>query len=219
MSRDILLETPMSLAKHLAAYITDASTIRAHVVNNFGRAPSLSDIKKMQALARKPKRGRNVGDAVASISFKVASGPPPPPPMPKPRASAVPTTVRDCVDQVADVFGLTYAELVECQTRLPLHVRARQMAAQLLYARMSARTLPSMTQIGRWLGGMDHTSIRHSLDKFNEYRLRNDDIAREMIATYREFLEDWGFVDVVYETKARPHLRRSIDPAASAIPG
>lgn len=48
--------TPVSYAKHLASYISDPSTIRAHVKTEWGRAPSIDIIRKMMEEVRKPKR-------------------------------------------------------------------------------------------------------------------------------------------------------------------
>ena len=48
--------TPVSYAKHLASYIKDPSTIRAHVKTEYGRAPSVDVIRKIQAELRKTDR-------------------------------------------------------------------------------------------------------------------------------------------------------------------
>jgi hypothetical protein len=57
--------TAWSYAYRLARYITDPSTIRAHTLNVYGRAPFPSDIKAMIAEHRKPRRGIDVDPTVA----------------------------------------------------------------------------------------------------------------------------------------------------------
>lgn len=49
IKRDRSEEGPLAYAVQLARYIKDASTIRAHVMNHYGRAPSLDRIKQLQA--------------------------------------------------------------------------------------------------------------------------------------------------------------------------
>lgn len=47
--RDRSDEGPLAYAKQLARYIKDASTIRAHVMSHYGRAPTLDRIRHLQA--------------------------------------------------------------------------------------------------------------------------------------------------------------------------
>lgn len=48
--------SPVQYAKHLASYIPDPSTIRARVLDDFGRAPSVDIIKKIREDVLKSKR-------------------------------------------------------------------------------------------------------------------------------------------------------------------
>lgn len=49
-------QSPVSYAKHLATYLKDPSTIRAHVKTKYGRAPSVDVIRKIQREIRKTER-------------------------------------------------------------------------------------------------------------------------------------------------------------------
>lgn len=49
IERDRSNDGPVAYATQLARYIKDASTIRAHVMNHYGRAPSLDRIKQLHA--------------------------------------------------------------------------------------------------------------------------------------------------------------------------
>lgn len=48
-------QSPVGLATKLATYIKDPSTIRARVMDHFGRAPTIEKIRELQAQVNKPK--------------------------------------------------------------------------------------------------------------------------------------------------------------------
>lgn len=48
-------QSPVGLATKLATYIKDPSTIRARVMDHFGRAPTIDKIRELQAQVNKPK--------------------------------------------------------------------------------------------------------------------------------------------------------------------
>jgi len=74
--RDRSEEGPLAYAAQLARYIKDASTIRAHVMSHYGRAPSLDRIRHLQAAetehAREYRRASEMlGMAEEAKDFRV----------------------------------------------------------------------------------------------------------------------------------------------------
>ena len=59
------------------------------------------------------------------------------------------------------VHGPPHSRLILGPSRLKLYVRARHATMAALRARGA-----SFPQIGRWLGGRDHTSVIHGVSKF-----------------------------------------------------
>lgn len=78
-------------------------------------------------------------------------------------------TAQHLLDQVAALFGLERADLTG-RARQRYIVEARQAAAWLL-----RHTYPqiSLEEIGRLLGGRDHTTIGYSIEKMTD-RLKDD---------------------------------------------
>jgi len=70
---------------------------------------------------------------------------------------------RHIVEEVIAKHGCTYAQLVGRQ-------RSRELVAARFeaYFRLSEETTLSLPQIGRMLGGKDHTSVLHGIRKYRE---------------------------------------------------
>lgn len=182
---------PVVYAKRLARYIRDASTIRARTINEYGRAPSIDEIKAMQAKARAeralvlhvaqrdaPDAGedpkfwgtpglirlaaerRAVADRVAArralarLTEAAGDGTDQNPPRDM-------VTAREVITMTARAFGLTYAD-VTGQSRVRTITAVRHMVAWILLQRGRL----SRAQIGRILGGRDHTTVINAVRRF-----------------------------------------------------
>lgn len=174
-------------AKRLARYIHDASTIRARTINEYGTAPSIDDIKAMQAKAREesalvrqvaqrdtPDEGEDpafwgtpglirlaaerraiqqraqMAQAIARLDHAEET------PV---RRDVV--TGREVIALTAQAHGLTYADLTG-PNRARHIAMVRHMAAWILLKRGRL----SRAQIGRLLGGRDHSTVINSIRMF-----------------------------------------------------
>lgn len=70
---------------------------------------------------------------------------------------------RHIVEEVIDKHGITFAQIVGRQRSRPL-CAARFEA----YFRLSEETSLSLPQIGRIMGGKDHTSVFHGIRKYRQ---------------------------------------------------
>lgn len=84
--------------------------------------------------------------------------------------------VADIVEEVGLVMGVPYADIIG-PTRTRFVVKARMTAAMVLHKRGM-----SLSQIGRHLGGRDHSTIIYSLDRVR-YMMDKD-------PEYRSFIEE-----------------------------
>lgn len=178
---------PKAYAARLAAYIRDASTIRARTMCEYGRAPSIEAIKLMQAKARErsalvrlqaerntPAEDEDPGfwgtpglirlaaerraiqqrALLAQASARLDD------------AAAASTkrdvvTAREVISLTAQAHGLTLADLTG-RSRKRAIVPVRHMAAWILLQRGRL----SRAQIGRLLGGRDHSTVINSIEAF-----------------------------------------------------
>lgn len=178
---------PRLYAQRLASYIRDPSTIRARTMDEYGRAPSIEDIKLFQARAGKvaevvryaaecnsPAENEDPGlwatpglvrlaaerraiQQRAQMTQAAAR---------LDQAREVPATrnvatARDVLRLIAQAHGLTSAD-VTGSCRLRTVVPVRHMAAWILVHRGRL----SRTQIGRLLGGRDHSTVINSVKVF-----------------------------------------------------
>lgn len=169
-------ECATAMARRLAVYLTDPSTIRAYVMNNLGQAPSLAEIRAMMVPKRKiAKLSATIASEEAvphdAIDFRVRGI------IPKkkreiakvcakPRVYATPACVMEsaalhCGLRVGDITG---------RSRCPDIVRARNLVAAILRARGN-----SWYRIGALLGGRDHTTAMNAVYRFFERDLPNDE--------------------------------------------
>lgn len=178
---------PNAYAARLAAYIRDASTIRARTMSEYGRAPSIEEIKHWQAEARarsawvriQAERNTPAEDedpgfwgtpglirlaaerraiqqrakmAQAAARLDDAEAAP---------ATRNVVTARDVIGLIAQAHGLTFADVTGPSRNREI-VTVRHMAAWVLLQRGRL----SRAQIGRILGGRDHSTVINSVRVF-----------------------------------------------------
>lgn len=101
-----------------------------------------------------------------------------PPPAAIRRHSPVPETRVDLVLRlVCERFGVSRDALVNSKNREPRVCWPRQIAMYLL---RSLSSQPSWNMVGRWLGGMDHTTILHGMRKVKRSMEAEPSFARVM---------------------------------------
>jgi chromosomal replication initiator protein len=183
---------PTAYAARLARYIRDASTIRARTMNEYGRAPSIEQIRDMIADAR---------DKVAQVRLAAAQNAPDENEdaqlwatpglirIAAERSAMAERTAalralakldeaagdgtpehpardmvasRDIITMTATAFGLTYAE-VTGRSKARHIVAIRHMAAWIL----TKRGRLSSVQVGKALN-RDHSSVIHGRDQFEK---------------------------------------------------
>lgn len=174
---DLMFDTPEAYARRIC-YISDASTIRARTMDEFGRAPSLDRIREMQEARRKPMRdyGEEIGPQPKAEVADV------PKPMPAPRKAITP---REIVTEIARRFNLTYWDLVgDGKTKLVL--RARYLAIAVLIHRQRAKSRQDdglFSPVGRIMGGRDHSTIMNAWKRWPALLEKDPEVAR----VYAEF--------------------------------
>lgn len=169
------MDTPHSYAAHLATYIASPLKIEKLVALEFDNVPPLHEIAELRYRVEraikafavpspvKDKEGRDGENFAVRSLIK-----------PKPRTYTNSRTVyvpahvevaagfdfglkvrshAELIDAAGKAFNLTYAEVIG-PNRDTRHVCARSVAAKLLRARGN-----SYPQIGRYLGGRDHSTI------------------------------------------------------------
>jgi hypothetical protein len=169
---------PAAYARHIARYIACPSTVRARTIEEFGKAPSLDEIRQMRARhveARDAYRrivetiGEDDEDAepyrVPTRRFlrKLYPDPVPTPAPPRSRPLSAPPLVPDLIEAIAREFRLSADDLIG-RRRQQLVVTARQTCAYVLVARGNSNKL-----VGRWLGGRDHSTIIHACRQFEQF--------------------------------------------------
>lgn len=180
-----------SYAERLARYIGDASTIRARTFNEYGRAPTIDAIRAMQRRARgeaefirlvatadtpdvsedpqmwrqpgyarmarerretiQAAADRRAGRHIAARAEQVASS-----------GNDV-VTIRDIISEVGRAFDMSYDDVVR-RTNARAVVRVRHFAMWVL----KQRGRISMAQIGRVMGGRDHSTVIHGIKMFEK---------------------------------------------------
>lgn len=169
-------DTPRLMAGRLL-YIRDDSTVRAHVLSQFGRAPSVAEIAEMRRLRCWQDAADHVGEPDDSDEADWRPGP-----SSELRAQLARekarlrssaqyreavlsrpgvATWRDVVRVCAQAHGVEDALLIGKARQVHV-VRVRNMLCALLHARGA-----SLAQVGRWLGGRDHSTIVHAVAQWN----------------------------------------------------
>ena len=193
-------QSPTHQADYLARYIKNPSTIRAHCINSWGRAPSDQEIARL--LAKHQKRVRDIGEPTESDGLMPRLGTLPPaklqvkpfgPPITKEEIRAEVKTVEiERMKPVGKVILAAVAESCEISIdeltgkgRSRCFVVPRFLAARLLFdvKRRDGVRRFSYPQIGAFLGGRDHTTVIHAIRQFDVIFERNEkfaDLYREL---------------------------------------
>jgi hypothetical protein len=181
--------SPTTYARQLAGYISDPSTIRARTLEMFGRAPSVEQVEKIKSrVEAEHDRQRYFNpymhpkyDGHAKHDFKL---PPPPKPLPPIQLRPLPAqrTWPTLIAAIATDFDLETSDIVG-QSRKAHVVRARRLVCQLLRDRGN-----SFGEIGKRLGGRDHSTIRHACLTFEAMAKRDP----KLRAAYRHYSEGVG---------------------------
>jgi hypothetical protein len=170
-------------ARRLASYIKDASTIRARTLDEYGQSPTLDRIKEMLREIALEKTMHDYGEAIAPSD----AIPEPPPYIPPDEPPVLP---KDIVTDVAHRFRLSYDAVVSASRKADVK-RVRFLLVALFRARGRAAASQftfSNAQIGKWLGGRDHSTIRHAEQQWPELAKRHPRYAE----VYREYITAWG---------------------------
>ena len=91
------------------------------------------------------------------------------------RSSEKKITVEEILRKVSDHYNIRLSDLIGPK-RLRTYARPRQMAMYLA-KQMTQRSLP---EIGRRIGGRDHTTVMHGVRKIEELRLKDSQIAEDL---------------------------------------
>lgn len=186
---DILMhDTPDQYAQKLAKYIKDPSTIRARTIDEYGEAPSIKEIERMQKSlirGRNPEWHSSMPKESDGEDFRVKHNSEYIQPNTRAPIKLIvdkPITPKEIIQDIAYRFNLNYSD-ISGSNRYRNVANVRHLVAALLVARGNSRA-----QVGRWLGGRDHTTIINSLDRFREVRKSNPEIDK----VYREYLTAWN---------------------------
>ncbi len=180
--------TPQAYARHLATYIASPTKIEAYTRLEFGDAPPLHMIanmrleveasgkpyrnarRELRAVERentvKPRTYNNSGTVYFPAHVTL--------PAELKIAPVATRSHKEVVTAVADAFGLSYEDLTGVR-RFTQLVCARSVAVKILRER--GNTLP---QIGRYLGGRDHSTIHNLLVKYADRAARHP----QMVTVY-----------------------------------
>lgn len=146
------LQAREAYAKRLAGYITDPSTVRLRVWQKYGYPlPEIEQIKKWCHKAKRPAV-RLVEDDGINIPVIEQSA--------EANGIVLTESAGQIIQKVADLYGITYGELVGRST-LKKYVRPRQMACVMLYAKYG-----SYSRISKHMGGRDHSSLINAIKTF-----------------------------------------------------
>lgn len=167
----------VTYAKHLARYVTCASTIRAYVKSNYGVSLAIDKIEGFRAEHREVRKRYQfaaeslLGEPDDRRDFRVAgrvkaAKPPIPAPEPEPIEVDVPSQrivppriVTDIIAEIAVQFGMTAADILG-RNRSREVVEARKTVAWVLVKRGN-----SFASVGAKLK-RDHSSIIHAVKSF-----------------------------------------------------
>lgn len=174
----VLDQGPWNFAREISRYITNASTVRVRTLERYGSAPSVETIRKMIAEHKERVEAyrRMLGAESEAADFVVRSLASDRPlrvypsghkyePVrvelaPAPETDLSVRNHRELIAAVAQAFGLTFEDMCGGR-RFAKIVAARAVAARLLSERGN-----SNGQIGKFLGGMDGSSVLHLLQTY-----------------------------------------------------
>ena len=163
----------------LAALNARRKEIRALIWKPSARPPAIPRLKP-RAINCIPYTSLPSPAPQSDQSIPDDSGAPPPlPPPPPPR----PPTIRNIVAEVAAFHTIT-ADQILSPNRTHRIVRPRQIACYL------ARNLTklSLSQIGKRIGGRDHTTVLHSIQKVERLMVSDELLANQIDALRQRFI-------------------------------
>lgn len=114
-------------------------------------------------------------------------------------------TGRQVVDFIAERHGLTFQQMIGKQ-RVTSVARPRQIAMYVMREVCPHLSLPT---IGRILGGRDHTTILHGVQRIEALIHTQEDVLREVLAALRHFDNEALSTDILLEARidaATKHL-------------
>lgn len=178
-------------AQRLVRYISDPSTVRVRVMEEFGWSPPVEQIRSWRADWRRvvdSRRAARAPDAyddepdlqpilpdvgvfdtfeefcanVAARMVEQAVVQPAVPALPpRPVYRGPPAkTLGEIIEQCAALTGISAGDILGRSRKRPA-VRARQFTMAVMRARGG-----SYPQVGRWIGGKDHSTVIHGVDTF-----------------------------------------------------
>lgn len=182
-------DTPQAYARHLATYITSPTKIEAYTRLEFGEAPPLHWIANERYRIEQRRKPMNTyykdNPALDGKIYSPAGmGRPPeeqaapeprkrdylvlPPPKTAPNPFLQPFVAKRVIELVAKDFGCTTSDLTGPRRHASL-VDARAVVVAAL-KRWGRHSYP---QIGKALGGRDHSTVIHAREHFDIYCRRN----------------------------------------------
>jgi len=114
-------------------------------------------------------------------------------------------TGRQVADFVAERHGLTFQQLIS-QVRVTRLARPRQIAMYVMREVCPHLSLPG---IGRLLGGRDHTTVLHGINRIEALIHTHEDVLGEVLAALRHFDNEALSSDILLEARidaATKHL-------------
>lgn len=170
-------------AARLSRYISDPSTVRVRVLENYGRSPPVETIRSYREhwLAELRERSdpfygnststkarapiEDIPEDRTILACALAQEDPAPVPakaVPLPRVPLPQSlgTAGDVIDACADAFDVSYGEIIGTLRERKI-VQARNLCAAILRARGN-----SFANVGRLLGGRDHSTTIHNVRTF-----------------------------------------------------
>lgn len=169
--------TPTLMASRLVQYISDVSTVRMHVLNEFGRAPSREEIREMRREFQEYRR--KMADWLTIEEWPEEAQQKAPQKAPEPKNPCViekpavfwwklpSNTAREVIRVCALAMDCTLEEVLGPK-RVQRICVARHLAATILKARGN-----SYPQVARHLGRTDHSSSINSVEKFFDVVIRD----------------------------------------------
>ncbi len=171
---------PTRFASQLAKYIRCPSTIRVRTLEQYGRAPSITDIQRLQVKAQaereqfrtmcatiKPREGHIPPYRVPGL----ISTPEPQVPFDAPKLIAPHDfqpmmTTQDYAAAIAKDFEVSPTDILG-KSRVRTVMLARRTLIHVIYKRRESPFADSMAAIGMRLN-LDHSTVSHALKRFDE---------------------------------------------------
>ena len=205
-------DSPRGLAWRMSSYQKDPTYIRAMVMRDYGRSPTVNAIGDMIAAHKRnremfsrdqytdndrynpendngePWRPASLVTAL-DIPRKVANDPPKTPVDEADIANCEQTSFESpsarVLRLVGDYFGLK-PEVITGKSRKSIHVSARFVAIQILFGMTYSDGRPryTLTMIGKLFGGRDHSTIHHAVHSFED----RGRAYPEMVAAYEKLV-------------------------------